>query len=253
YEGDAMHPKAKWTWSPEFRRLVGFPDEASFPNVVQSWTDRLHPEDIGPTFEAFSTALATGRGYDVLYRLRMKDETYRWFRATGGVVLDAQGKPRRACGSLVDVHAAKLAEEERKRAMQTVAAEFETELGAVLEALAAAADRLRQDSDLMREAAQQTSRQTATIAEASEEATGSVGAVASATEQMTNSIQEIGEQIERSTQATNTATGQSEDATAVVQSLVGDVRRIGDVVKLISDIAGQTNLLALNATIEAAR
>src|SRR5690606_33529085 len=104
YEGDAMHPKAKWTWSPEFRRLVGFPDEASFPNVVQSWTDRLHPEDIGPTFEAFSTALSTGRGYDVLYRLRMKDETYRWFRATGGVVLDAQGKPRRACGSLVDVH-----------------------------------------------------------------------------------------------------------------------------------------------------
>jgi methyl-accepting chemotaxis protein len=29
--------------------------------------------------------------------------------------------------------------------------------------------------------------------------------------------------------------------------------RIGDVVRLISDIAGQTNLLALNATIEAAR
>ena len=29
--------------------------------------------------------------------------------------------------------------------------------------------------------------------------------------------------------------------------------KIGDVVKLIQDIAGQTNLLALNATIEAAR
>ena len=34
-------------------------------------------------------------------------------------------------------------------------------------------------------------------------------------------------------------------------SLAAD--KIGDVVKLISDIAGQTNLLALNATIEAAR
>src|SRR5207244_8431479 len=30
-------------------------------------------------------------------------------------------------------------------------------------------------------------------------------------------------------------------------------QKIGDVVKLIRDIAGQTNLLALNATIEAAR
>src|ERR1700745_1339274 len=29
--------------------------------------------------------------------------------------------------------------------------------------------------------------------------------------------------------------------------------RVGDVIRLISDIAGQTNLLALNATIEAAR
>jgi methyl-accepting chemotaxis protein len=38
-----------------------------------------------------------------------------------------------------------------------------------------------------------------------------------------------------------------------VQELSAAVTRIGDVVGLISNIAGQTNLLALNATIEAAR
>ena len=38
-----------------------------------------------------------------------------------------------------------------------------------------------------------------------------------------------------------------------VQGLFNDAASIGDVVKLISDIASQTNLLALNATIEAAR
>src|SRR5205823_9669857 len=38
-----------------------------------------------------------------------------------------------------------------------------------------------------------------------------------------------------------------------VQGLAETAGRIGEVVKLISDIAGQTNLLALNATIEAAR
>ena len=37
------------------------------------------------------------------------------------------------------------------------------------------------------------------------------------------------------------------------EALNGAATRIGEVVKLISDIAGQTNLLALNATIEAAR
>jgi methyl-accepting chemotaxis protein len=39
----------------------------------------------------------------------------------------------------------------------------------------------------------------------------------------------------------------------IVHALAEGAQRIGDVVKLISDIAGQTNLLALNATIEAAR
>jgi methyl-accepting chemotaxis protein len=40
---------------------------------------------------------------------------------------------------------------------------------------------------------------------------------------------------------------------ATVQGLSDAAARIGDVVRLIGDIAGQTNLLALNATIEAAR
>jgi len=38
-----------------------------------------------------------------------------------------------------------------------------------------------------------------------------------------------------------------------VRGLTEAAEKIGDVVKIISDIAGQTNLLALNATIEAAR
>ena len=38
-----------------------------------------------------------------------------------------------------------------------------------------------------------------------------------------------------------------------MRSLADAALKIGEVVKLINDIAGQTNLLALNATIEAAR
>jgi PAS fold len=53
YEGDAMHPKARWTWSAEFRRLLGYSSETEFPNVVQSWSDRLHPDDKAATFAAF--------------------------------------------------------------------------------------------------------------------------------------------------------------------------------------------------------
>jgi methyl-accepting chemotaxis protein len=45
----------------------------------------------------------------------------------------------------------------------------------------------------------------------------------------------------------------SDDLNATVVSLAGTAQKIGEVVKLITDIASQTNLLALNATIEAAR
>jgi methyl-accepting chemotaxis protein len=49
------------------------------------------------------------------------------------------------------------------------------------------------------------------------------------------------------------AVDEAERTNQTVQSLSRAAEKIGDVVKLINEIASQTNLLALNATIEAAR
>ena len=49
------------------------------------------------------------------------------------------------------------------------------------------------------------------------------------------------------------AVERARETDAAVSGLVEGAQRVGDVVRLIADIAGQTNLLALNATIEAAR
>jgi methyl-accepting chemotaxis protein len=49
------------------------------------------------------------------------------------------------------------------------------------------------------------------------------------------------------------AVDEASKADTKVRGLAQAAQKIGDVVKLISDIASQTNLLALNATIEAAR
>ena len=104
-DADPLSPKSHWTWSPEFRRLLGFSSKEDFPDVVGSWADRLHPEDKEKTFAVFGEALHGKRDrYDVVYRLRMRDGSWRWFRATGGVQRDKTGKAVRACGSLVDIH-----------------------------------------------------------------------------------------------------------------------------------------------------
>src|SRR5207302_7587038 len=60
-------------------------------------------------------------------------------------------------------------------------------------------------------------------------------------------------QVNQSSEIAQQAVADVERTNVTMQGLAETARRIGDVVKLINDIASQTNLLALNATIEAAR
>lgn len=67
-----------------------------FPDAVGSWVKRLHPDDAGRTLNAFMACRndRSGKtGYDVEYRLRMKDGAYRWFRTIGGVRATPTGWP----------------------------------------------------------------------------------------------------------------------------------------------------------------
>ena len=70
---------------------------------------------------------------------------------------------------------------------------------------------------------------------------------------MSSSVSEIARQVTQSTEIAGQAVAEANRTNLTVQGLSAAAQKIGDVVKLISDIASQTNLLALNATIEAAR
>ena len=66
-------------------------------------------------------------------------------------------------------------------------------------------------------------------------------------------MSEISRQVHESSVIAGEAVRQAEKTDARINALSEAATRIGNVVKLITDIAEQTNLLALNATIEAAR
>ncbi len=230
YEGDAMHPKAQWRFSGEFRRLVGFgsDDLTGFPDKVNAWSDRIHPEDTAATFAAFGACLndRSGRtGYDVAYRLKMKDGSWRWFKAIGGVARDAKGNPLRACGSLIDIHAQKMAELENERA------EANRRKG------------IHEIADTL----------SARVGSSADRATANTQVVATATEELSASVGEIAARSSAAANASATAANEATRTNETVQALVAAGERIGVVIKLINNIASQTNLLALNATIEAAR
>jgi methyl-accepting chemotaxis protein len=134
-----------------------------------------------------------------------------------------------------------------------IADDFEQSVKGVVDAVASAATELQASSQSMSATAEETSRQSTTVAAASEEATANVQTVASAAEELSASVMEISRQVTKSVQIAGAAVEEAKKTDTTVQGLATAAQKIGDVVKLISDIAGQTNLLALNATIEAAR
>jgi methyl-accepting chemotaxis protein len=90
------------------------------------------------------------------------------------------------------------------------------------------------------------------ITEAGAAATN-VNAVAAAAEQLAGSISEIQRQVTAAETVSLKAAEQAATSSENVSKLLETTNAIGDIVRLINDIAGKTNLLALNATIEAAR
>ncbi|QDM15742.1 HAMP domain-containing protein [Tardiphaga sp. vice304] len=144
-------------------------------------------------------------------------------------------------------------QQERRETMDALASRFESGVGSVVGAVGSAAGELRSTAQSMAATAEESTRQTAAVAAASEEATQSAQAVAAAIEELNASISEISQQVNESARVAGEAVHQANTTNSEVQSLAEAAQKIGDVVRLISEIAAQTNLLALNATIEAAR
>jgi methyl-accepting chemotaxis protein len=145
------------------------------------------------------------------------------------------------------------AEAEKKAAMNKLADAFDASIRGIVHAVSSASSQLSSTSQSMSATAEETQRQSTAVAAASEQASTNVQTVASAAEELSSSITEISRQVTQSTRIASKAVDEANVTNRSVKALADTAQKIGDVVKLINDIAGQTNLLALNATIEAAR
>lgn len=144
-------------------------------------------------------------------------------------------------------------EKERRENLRAVAGAFEERVGRIVSAVASAATELRDSSASMTTAADEAAGNSASVATAAEQAAGNVSTVAAAAEELSGSVKEIRRQVVTSAEIAGAAAGEVQEIVAMVSGLADAAVRIGDVVRLINEIADQTNLLALNATIEAAR
>jgi methyl-accepting chemotaxis protein len=142
---------------------------------------------------------------------------------------------------------------EKKRMMESLAKDLENAVLSIVEILTTAASDMQASAQNLSEISDKTSQQSSTVSTATEETSVSIQVVAAAVEELSSSISTINLRVLESTQINSEAVSEVRRADATISTLSDAAVQIGDVVKLIQNIAAQTNLLALNATIEAAR
>ena len=142
--GDPLNPHNPLWWSPQFRSMLGFQGEEDFPNELDSWASRIHPEDKPAVIELFGAHLGDRSGqtpFEAVYRVKLKNGEYRWFRSLGQTQRTPDGTPTRVVGALVDVHLERLEqqlreEQEQQRLSMEQSLQKLTEIVGVIQSIA---------------------------------------------------------------------------------------------------------------------
>ncbi len=107
-------PQMVWTARPDGvvdyfnRRWFDYTDRA--PGDT-SWEGIVDPEQLPRTVELWQNSLRTGRPYEIEYRLRARDGSYRWFLGRAQALRDPDGKIYRWFGTCTDI-------DDQKRALE---------------------------------------------------------------------------------------------------------------------------------------
>lgn len=108
-----------WDWnlrtrekfvSKPWKRMLGY-EETELPNVAGIWKGLLHPEDLERAHATIHDYI-NGKieKYEIEFRMKHKNGSYRWIYSKGKLLRDEQGEPYRVSGSHTDITERKIAE-----------------------------------------------------------------------------------------------------------------------------------------------
>lgn len=114
-------------WSEEVFRIFEHPPDACAPSRA-SFLERAHPEDRAKVEAAYTAALIARRPYAIEYRLQFPDGRAKWVQERG-IPYDGQdGTPLRTMGTVQDISAQRLVEEQ----LQLAASVFDGSLNGIV-------------------------------------------------------------------------------------------------------------------------
>ena len=101
-------------YSTRWKSMLGL-SEDEVSTSSDEWFNRIHPDDVERVKADLDMHL-TGRSelFCSEFRMRHKNQQYRWMLSRGVAVFDAAGKPLRAAGSQTDITDRRMAEEQMR-------------------------------------------------------------------------------------------------------------------------------------------
>ena len=101
-------------WSPDLEAMYGL-EPGTFDRSYKGWRKLVHPDDWPSVKLAIERANQSGE-VDAEYRVVQKDGSVRWLQAKGRMFFDAERRPERMVGFMIDVTQRRQAEEELRAA-----------------------------------------------------------------------------------------------------------------------------------------
>ncbi len=94
-------------FSDQFKKIIGYsPNSPEFPDIMQSWITKIHPDDVASASETMGKQLSDPTGntvFDMEYRMQHKNGEYIWVRASSYVVWSRDRVPLMAAGTILDI------------------------------------------------------------------------------------------------------------------------------------------------------
>lgn len=125
-------------WGNSVRKLLGLAAEEEFPNTIEAWESRIHPED-GERIKALFRQLpfdARTEHYEIECRLKTGRGEYEWFRTNARVVRRVDGTVDSLVGILINNNEEKKASERENRILKD-----NTAMGQLIRAVVRMTDR----------------------------------------------------------------------------------------------------------------
>jgi methyl-accepting chemotaxis protein/PAS domain-containing protein len=144
-------------------------------------------------------------------------------------------------------------QEERRTMIEGAISVFRKRAENLLKTAVNSAEEMRATAASLFSTSGHTSQRAENAKRMSNQASSNSHTAAAAADQLSSSVAEINQRLNQTTEVMRVALAEVHETNNDINGLAEVAQKIGNVVKLIHNIAGQTNLLALNATIEAAR